>query len=171
MMRSIAVLLACFAAAGCASTKTSFALVDARQESRFGDGRTTVAGADILLADDDFLPRLIDRLGARLDQDLGAKLKGREVRVTAAEARLLVEDGRVVQPPRGLSQGRRVEVIRTSRATAHKRFTVTLAGEVDGKSFRSQVTESWVIGSGDLETSRAVNRALTSASAELASKL
>lgn len=169
-IRTMIVCVGAAAIAACASTPTSFTVTDARHETRFGDRYTTVAGAQVLLSDDGFTPRLIDRLSDRFERDLGPRLAGAAVVVTAAQATLFIEDATAL-PPRDLRVGQPVEVVRNVRATAHKTIVVTFEGEVRGRHFVGEARESWVTGDGDLQTARAVNRALAAASGDLAAKL
>lgn len=162
-VRCLTLLLAAgYALAGCAAPSYPFKLADVRTETRFGDARTTVRGAEVVLDDDAIAPALVDRLAEALRNELGDRLAGREVRIEKALALLVVDDARVA-PATLLRRGGALPVLRDVSLTAQKHISVDYAGTVDGRPFVGHGEERYRLGDGSIELSRAIAVALRSA--------
>lgn len=155
-------LAACCILAGCAAPTYPFKLTDVRTETRFGDARTTVRGAEVILDDDAIAPALVDRLAEALKNELGDRLAGKNVRIEKALAVLVVDDARVA-PSTLLRRGGALPVLRDVSLTAQKHISIDYAGTVDGRPFIGHGEEHYRLGDGSTELSRAIGVALRSA--------
>lgn len=162
-VRSLSMLMVAVGCLGaCATPEPTFKLTDARTETRFGDARTTVEGAEVILADDAISPRLIDRLSAALQEKLEAQLVGKEVRIVKAVAVLKVDDARVA-PNALLRPAGSLPVLRDVTLTAMKHVSVDYEGSIDGRRFVGHGEESYRLGDGAAELSRAIHIAVNAA--------
>lgn len=172
LVRRLAVVLTVAGCLGACATvpETSFKLVDERTETRFGDARSTVQGAEVILADDAISPRLIDRFSASLQTKLGDRLTGKEVRIEKAMAVLFVDDARVV-PTALLRPSGALPVLRDVTLTALKHVRVDYVGTIDGKRFVGHGEESYRLGDGAAELSRVINIAVNAAVNDVGAQL
>jgi hypothetical protein len=147
-----------------------FTLVDARTETRFGDARTTVEGAEILLADRAVGPSLNDRLARRLSEQAGGQLTGQTIRIDRADATIYIHDA-TASARMVFINGREIPVIKSHQYTPQRRVRVELAGTVSGKPFTGAGERSYRISSGESELSQAVDDAVTAAVASARAQL
>jgi hypothetical protein len=147
-----------------------FTLVDARTETRFGDARTTVEGAEILLADNAIGPSLNDRLARRLSEQAGGPLVGRTIRIDRADATIYIHDA-TASARMWFINGQQIPVIKSHQATPQRRVRVELAGTVDGKPFAGAGERSYRVTSGQSELAQAVDDAVTAAVASARTQL
>jgi hypothetical protein len=154
----------------CAAPNYPFTWVDARTESRFGDARTTVEGAEVIMADRAMGPSLMDRLAKRLTQDAGTQLAGRTVRVDRADATLYIHDAsasaRVIH-----SNGMDIPIVKTGMGFPERRIRVEYRGSIDGKPFSGSGERSYRVTSGDIETAQAVDDAVNATVASVRAQL
>ncbi len=168
--RLILPLIAIASLAACATPPTAFKLTDARTENRFGDARTTVQGAEVILADDAISPSLVDRFTTALQDKYGDKLAGKEVRIDKAVAVLFVDDARVV-PNTLLRPAGSLPVLRDVTLTALKHVSVDFAGTVDGKPFVGHGEDNYRLGDGAVELSRVISIAVAAAVNDVGAQL
>lgn len=168
--RLILPLIAVASLGACATPQTAFKLTDARTETRFGDARTTVQGAEVILADDAISPSLVERLSTALQDKFGDKLKGKEVRLDKAVAMLVVDNARVM-PNTLLRPGGSLPVLRDVTTTALKHVSVDYSGTVDGKPFVGHGEDNYRLGDGAVELSRVIGIAVAAAVNDVGAQL
>lgn len=157
-----------------ASPSRSFEVVDARQEPSRGDARNVSGGAEVTVGDRTLGNSLVDRLADRLERGHGQVMSGKRLTVTQARLTLFIQDGFATPAQASLDPAiRRIGALNpgdelsqiTIRSThGLRRYTVRIAGDVDGRPFSTEQFVEFRNPSADARSrDRAINAALDDA--------
>lgn len=161
-----------------AAPSRSFEVVDAREGSTRGDARNVSGGAEVTIGDRTLGTSLVERLADRLDRGHGAAMAGQRLTVTQARLTLFIQDGfatpaqasldPAIRRLGDLNQTDELSQITVRSTRGLRRYTATIAGEVDGRPFSTEQVIEFRTQSADARSrDRAINAALDDAIAQI----
>lgn len=161
-----------------AAPSRSFEVVDARQGGTRGDARNVSGGAEVVIGDRTLGTSLVDRLADRLDRGHGSAMAGKRLTVSQARLTLFIQDGfatpaqasldPAVRRLGDLNQPDELSQITVRSTQGLRRYTATLAGDVDGRPFATEQVVEFRNPSADARSRDwAINAALDDAVAQI----